>query len=114
MNLPTETAIVRAVVDYLTLQGHLAIRINSGGVVRTDRGRKRFVRFNSVPGTSDVLACIDGTFAAIEVKRPGGKLTPEQASFLDLVRTTGGLGVCVTSVADLKAALAAEFQTGGG
>jgi len=33
-------------------------------------------------GISDVLVCLDGRFVAVEVKRPGGKASPEQQRFI--------------------------------
>jgi len=44
-------------------------------------------------GVSDIIGCIpkQGRYLAIEVKRPGGKLTPEQQQFIDIINAVGGL-----------------------
>jgi hypothetical protein len=41
----------------------------------------------------------------VEVKTPGGRLSPEQWQFLETVRGLGGLAVVVKSWRDLAAAL---------
>jgi hypothetical protein len=43
-----------------------------------------------------------GKFLGVEVKRPGNKPTPAQRSFLDRINSFGGVGLCVTSIADLE------------
>lgn len=105
-----EKAVQAELRDYLTLTlGAVVVRVNSGVMPWTDnRGRGRRVAFNDSPGCSDLIVCLKGSFIACEVKKPGGKLTPKQAAFLDRVRKAGGLAVCVASLAELKAALAAE------
>jgi hypothetical protein len=102
----TETAIVRACLDWLAYKGIVAWRANSGAVKASYNGKSRFVRFNSMKGMSDICAILpDGTFAAIEVKKPGGKPTAEQEEFLHKVRRTGGVGIVVHSVDELEDSL---------
>ena len=51
----------------------------------------RFIRFGW-RGCSDIVGMMrDGRFIACEVKAKGGKLRPEQAEFLSLVRRFGGV-----------------------
>jgi hypothetical protein len=45
-------------------------------------------------------------FVAIEVKRPGGRVTKEQTAFLTLVRSLGGFGAVVHSVEEARDAIA--------
>lgn len=46
-------------------------------------------------GISDILACINGRFVAIELKQPGNKATALQLYFIENVKAAGGLGgVC--------------------
>jgi hypothetical protein len=112
---PTEQDIVKACLQLLALRGVPAWRNNTGGRPWTDAaGKPRLMRFG-LPGSSDILGVVPalaggrrGMFLAVEVKRPGGKLRPEQAAFLDRVRAAGGLALCVTSDAELDAALRAE------
>lgn len=52
---------------------------------------------------SDILGVLpEGRFLACEVKKPGGRLRPEQASFLDRVAELGGVALCVSSVEELQ------------
>jgi hypothetical protein len=38
-------------------------------------------------GISDIIACSpEGVFTAIEVKRPGGRVSPEQSDFIERVK----------------------------
>lgn len=99
---PLEREVLKQCRDYLRLRGFLVIRINSGAQVGEYKGKKRFIRFNDTNGVSDLLALRDSTVIFIEVKRPGGKLSDHQAAFLDDVRRHGGVGICVSSVDDLR------------
>jgi hypothetical protein len=102
--LPREAELQRAILQWLALNGIFAVRVNSGARPWTDRkGRRRLLRFNDQPGCSDVLACLPGgQFGAIEVKRPGEKLTAEQASFQGRIRQLGGLAIVAHSTEDLE------------
>jgi hypothetical protein len=55
----------------------------------------------SMKGVSDILACFEGRFLAIEVKRPGGRVSPDQELFLARVRKAGGIGLVAYSVDDV-------------
>ena len=90
-----EQDLVKAVLQYLTLQGCLVWRQNQGAVKASYKGKERFVRFCSRPGVSDIIGVSKwGHFMAVECKKPKGRLTPDQESFLADVRIKGGL-VCV-------------------
>jgi hypothetical protein len=52
-------------------------------------------------GVSDLLVCYQGRFIAIEVKRPGGRVSPEQERFLERVRAAGGIGLVAYGVDDV-------------
>jgi hypothetical protein len=99
-----ERDVLKACLDYLKLRGIPAVRVNGGGMhAPGPGGRTRYVRFTSTPGCADILAVLPpaGRFAGIEVKRPGGRLTADQESFLAAVRRAGGLGLVVHSVGEL-------------
>ncbi len=100
-----ERDVQRACIEFLRLIGAVPIRVNSGAM-KSATGR--LVKFNHTPGCSDILACVAGRFIAAEVKRVGGKLTPDQRLFLDSVTAAGGIGIVVSSVEALAAALKAE------
>jgi len=44
-------------------------------------------------------------FIALEVKRPGGRVRPEQVDFINLVRAAGGFAAIVRSVEEARAAI---------
>lgn len=83
-----------------------ARRMNSGATKFTGRGGKPyFVKFGW-PGASDIVGQMrDGRFLAVEVKRPGGRPTPEQQAFLALVAGHGGVAVLVDTVDSLARVL---------
>jgi hypothetical protein len=106
MKAATETGLLKAIKQYLELQGALVVRVNSGAFAGTHAGKKRFVRLNSEPGCSDLLACHRGCFLALEVKLPGRKLTAGQVSFLAQVEVAGGIAGVVRDLADVEQLLA--------
>ncbi|OIN91496.1 MAG: nuclease [Comamonadaceae bacterium CG1_02_60_18] len=65
----------------------------------------RFIRFGW-PGCSDVIGQLrDGRFLACEVKSPTGHLRPEQAIFLERIRSAGGVAFVARDCLDVFAAL---------
>lgn len=62
----------------------------------------RFIKFG-FKGCADILGQLkDGRFLAVEVKKPkGGKLSIEQAFFLERVRKHGGVSFVATSLHDV-------------
>lgn len=101
----TETATVRAILDYLHLRGCLAFRMNSRVVMLPGRGGKPApYRMGGVKGMADILACQPGTgkVVAIEVKSATGKTTPEQIAFLASVDRAGGIAFVARSVKDVQ------------
>jgi hypothetical protein len=105
-----ESAVVKGCLDYLALRGIPAWRVNCGAMRGEHKGKRWFVRFNGAQGCADILAVLPGSgrLLACECKRPGGRLRPAQAAFLDRVRAAGGVALCVDSVAALAKALDAE------
>ena len=95
---PKEKEVQAAILDYLALRRAEAIRTNSGAV----KVGQRFIRFNSRLGCSDILACYQGRFLALEVKRDSkAKASDHQGEFLESVRAAGGIGAVVSSVEDV-------------
>ncbi len=107
MRTPTESDLVRACLQWLTLHGILAWRANQIPAPLKGGG---FRRFAGMPGVSDILCVLPpaGRLLAIEAKSPTGKLRPAQAVFLDEVNRRGAVGLVVRSLADLEAGLRAE------
>ena len=57
-------------------------------------------------GTPDVLACVNGYFVAIEVKRPsGGVVSALQKSKLRRIEQAGGISIVARSVDDVSTML---------
>lgn len=98
---PLEKEVLKACRDYLRLTGWLTIRLNSGAVRGEHKGKRRFVRFNDTRGCSDLIAVKQVT-VFIEIKRPGGKLRPEQVAFLEDARRHGAAAICVSSLEELQ------------
>lgn len=61
-------------------------------------------------GIPDIIACMDGRFYAFEVKRPGGRLSRLQDVTLKKIEAAGGVAVIVTSVDEVKKALAGKGE----
>ena len=122
----TETATVRAILQYLHLRGYLAWRQNSRVVMLPGRGGKPApYRMGGVKGMADVIgvqpwcAAVGvhapgnpghgcdpkyhvSRFFAIEVKSATGKPTPEQTQFLAAVIRAGGIAFLARSVKDVQ------------
>lgn len=108
-----EIDLVRACLDWLGLHRVKAWRMNNTGVY--DPAKKVFRRFHGLPGVSDILGVLPqtvrladgsavtfGNFLAVEVKKPGEKLRPDQDAFLTDLRALGGVGLCVHSLRELE------------
>lgn len=95
-----ETDILKACKDYLEFMGVYHWRQNAGVIPLPGGG----VRFSGKRGLPDIWAIIPphGTLMGIEVKRPGGKLSPDQEQFHDDLDRLGGISCVVTSVEELS------------
>jgi hypothetical protein len=93
----------------------LALWRNSTGQVTDYRGnRPRVIRYGLCPGSADLVGLVSlatpdetrrfGRFFALEVKRPGEHMRPDQTRWANLVRELGGF---VAEVDSGTAALAA-------
>lgn len=94
---PAEAGIQRAIIDTLEFLGCVVIRVNGGLARYGDRA----VRFNkaTVGTCADLIVFADdGVAAVLEVKRPGGRATPDQLAFLESVRRNGHRAEVVHSV----------------
>ncbi|MEY8390485.1 VRR-NUC domain-containing protein [Lachnospiraceae bacterium 45-W7] len=61
-------------------------------------------------GIPDIIACVQGRFYAFEVKQPGGRLSRLQDVTLKKIEAAGGVAVMVTSVDEVKSALAGKGE----
>lgn len=53
-------------------------------------------------GVPDIIACIDSVFVAIEIKRPGGKVSALQQLNIDEINENGGYAFVAYSVEDVQ------------
>lgn len=53
-------------------------------------------------GTPDITACINGKFVGIEVKKPGGRVSPLQAAHIELIKQAGGVAFVAYSLEETK------------
>lgn len=103
--IPLEKDIQRAICEWLQLKGYFFWRMNNIPVFgRNNAGQKTF---RSLPkytpkGLPDLICINKGRFIAIEVKRPGAKLRPEQAKFCIDVMKNDGFYEVVRSIEDLE------------
>lgn len=99
-----EQDIQKAILDYLRLKKYVVFKHHSTGFTVRD-GKSVAFRY-SEKGISDIIGCsTEGTFVAVEVKKRGGKPTPEQLDFLERVRANGGIGILAYSLDDVMAVL---------
>ena len=118
---PSETQITLAIMELLAMHKVFAWRANTGGAAYPDgKGGFYHVKFG-FKGVSDIIGLVPGRairevskgvfechphpygrFFAIEVKRPGGRLTANQAAFLAAVRAHGGIAFVAESVEDVR------------
>jgi hypothetical protein len=97
-----EGKIKAACLRYLARRGITAWN-NPSGAVEVRPGQ--WLQFGR-KGSADILGCLPGgRFLAIEVKAPGGWLSPGQREFLETIKQQGGLAVVVKSYRDIEAAL---------
>lgn len=53
-------------------------------------------------GVSDIIACVQGIFVAIELKSEDGKPTPHQLLYIREITSVGGIGGVCYCLADVK------------
>ena len=89
-----EKTIERQIRNYLTSVGAWHIKTHGNMFSRA--------------GTPDILACVNGRFVAIEVKRPGGVVSELQKANIELIKKAGGVAFIAYSVEDVERNLQKE------
>jgi hypothetical protein len=119
----TESKTLRAILVTYGALPNVRLFRNSGGVAKDRRGN--VVRFGLCVGASDIIGWkaervipysdtyLVARFVALEVKSASGRLTPEQAAFLEAVRHAGGIAACVRSVEEAGKALGIDHDDAG-
>ncbi len=71
------------------------------------RERPRFTRYGLAVGSADIVGIVGprGTFLALEVKTPTGRVSTEQRQWLAIVNRRGGVARVVRSVEEAGAAI---------
>ena len=92
--MKTEAQIQRAISKQLAERGAWVLNTHSMGYQRR--------------GVPDLIACLDGQFLALEVKRPGLEPTPLQARTLARIRLAEGVAGVVHSVEEVMALMVRE------
>lgn len=103
-----ESSVQAAIRDYLVMRGAVVIRLNSG-VMPTPDGARQFAanswhapgHARETRGGADIIAMYRGAAFAIEVKRPGGRQSPEQRAFQDAWEQAGGWYILASSLDDV-------------
>lgn len=94
-----ESDLMRAIMIALSEHGHFVARANVG-LFFTKDGRP--IRSGLPVGFSDLFGHRAGDARAfyLEVKQPGGRVTPQQILFLDAMKARGALAGVVRSIDD--------------
>ena len=100
----SEQDIQKIIIDYLRIKRYVVFKHHStGSTVR--EGKAVFFKYGE-KGISDIIACSPkGTFVAIEVKKKGGKTSPEQLDFLARVKACGGIAILAHSLDEVLAVI---------
>ena len=98
-----EKSIQLAVCDYLSLKKHFFWRQNTTPVYDAKAGFFRPMPKYALKGVPDIILIQDGGFVVfLEIKRPGGKLSPEQVIFKDRCKEISAEYYIITDVTQLK------------
>jgi hypothetical protein len=114
---PTEAQVQDAILRYLAVERRVlwAARMNSGkGKLLRPDGTQTWISFGFT-GCPDIMGMLrDGRYLAIECKRSGGRVRPEQRQHITQAADHGAVAVIARSVEDVQAALDAATATHAG
>ena len=102
-------SLTRAVVDYLTLSGHFATRLQSTGTYRADLNR--YVPSQQRKGMPDVFAVVEGRAVHIEIKVGKDRLSDDQKQAISDLQQAGASVFVATTFQGFYDWFIAEFQT---
>jgi len=97
----SESQVLGGIMDYLWANRIFAFRVNNTPIYNPREGRFRSKGKYELYGVADILGVYKGRMLAIEVKRPGGKPTDYQITFINKVNQNGGIAFIATSVDDV-------------
>lgn len=106
---PLESEVQRDICEALDKRGIFFWRSNNipslGRFAVDGKARFRSMPKYSAKGVSDIICIVDGRFIALEVKREGAKLRPEQSEWGSRVVMNGGEYAKVCNVEEAMAAI---------
>lgn len=90
-----------------------ALRDANGQLVRYGlcAGSSDLIGYRTITITPDMVGQRLAVFAAVEVKAPKGRPTPEQTAFLEHVRAAGGIAGIARSVEEAAALLQGSAES---
>lgn len=94
-----ESAILKEVMLEASKHGCIVWRNETGGYKLANGG---FVRAGLCNGSSDLIGLYKGRFLAIEIKRPGKKLSKDQENFINRVNENGGIAFICDDAKNFK------------
>lgn len=104
----TEAQVQNAILRYLAIDRRVlwAERMNSGkGKILRPDGSQTWIKFGFT-GCPDIMGQLrDGRYLAIECKRAGGRIRPEQRAHITQAADHGAVALIARSVEDVQAAL---------
>lgn len=84
-----EAEIQKAILAWLRLKGYVVWRNYVGPILR---GKQKIPSPNPMAGMPDICGLLkDGRLFAIEVKRPGGKVSPKQVKWITTLQDAGAV-----------------------
>ena len=96
-----ESEIQKSILDLLRLKRCLVFKHRNVGIFKQSTGTYIPLAFGE-KGISDIIGCTpSGRFLAIEVKKPGGRVSPEQQEFINNVNRLGGIAILAFSLDDV-------------
>ena len=112
----SEAEVLKSIMDYMAARKIPCFRRNTGATIANYQSKagdmkRRFIRF-SQPGMADLWGWFpwNGQHWECEVKRPGGKMTPEQAAWLQQARNGHCVAFMATSIYEVECELAKVEQ----
>ena len=85
----SEKAIQEDIVKHLRASGAWVFKVHGGPM--------------QLRGVPDLVGCLNGVMFALEVKKPGERLTAIQAHIIEQIKAAGGVAGRVECVADVEA-----------
>jgi hypothetical protein len=94
-----EKDIQKSIKDYLELKGFVVVKFASVGIYK--QATNQYIP-QAQKGVSDLLCCSPkGEWLAVEVKRPGGKISAYQDYFIQQIRRNHGKAIVAYSIDDV-------------